>query len=208
MRRPLLALLAAPAALLAAATPALAQTAGAPATAAATAAAPAAAPPAAAAAAPAPEVGQQAPNFTAQWADASGPGAAPLSLSDYRGKVVVLAFYPKDRSTGCTAELHKFRDEQATLFGNDVVVLPISVDDVDTHASWAKDDKFPFRLVADPDLKVADLYGSRMAERPMASRTIFVIGKDGRIAWRDMRFNALNEKAYTTMAAEVAKARD
>lgn len=198
MRRPLLVLLAAPAALLAAALPLAAQSGGG--------AAPAAA--AAAAAAPAPEVGQPAPDFTAAWADATGPGAAPLSLADYRGKVVVLAFYPKDRSSGCTAELHKFRDEHATLFGNDVVVLPISVDDAASHAAWAKDDGFPFRLVADPDLSIAALYGSKMAGRPAASRTVFVIGKDGRIAWRDMRFNALNEKAYATLAAEVAKARD
>lgn len=198
MRRPLLVLLAAPVALFAAATPALAQaTGGAPSTAASP----------ASAAAPAPEVGQPAPDFTAHWADATGPGAAPLSLKDYRGKVVVLAFYPKDRSSGCTAELHKFRDEYDTLFGKDVVVLPISVDDVVTHASWAKDDGFPFRLVADPDLTVAALYGSKMAERPMASRTVFVIDKDGRIAWREMRFNALNEKAYAALAAEVAKAR-
>ncbi|MHB1224506.1 MAG: peroxiredoxin [Gemmatimonadaceae bacterium] len=204
MRRPLLVLLAAPVvAVLAAAAPAMAQaTGGAPAPAASAVAT------AASAATPAPEVGQPAPDFTAEWADASGPGAAPLSLKDYRGKVVVLAFYPKDRSSGCTAELHKFRDEHDTLFGKDVVVLPISVDDVATHASWASDDSFPFRLVADPDLTIAALYGSKMAERPMASRTVFVIGKDGQVAWRDMRFNALNEKAYATLAAEVAKARD
>lgn len=195
-RRSLLALLAAPAVLLAGhATTAQAQT-----------GAPAAAP--AVPAAPAPEVGQPAPGFTARWADASGPGAAPLSLGDYRGKVVVLAFYPKDRSTGCTAELHKFRDEHDRLFGSDVVVLPISVDDVDTHASWARDDNFPFRLVADPDLSVASLYGSKMEGRPMASRTVFVIDREGRIAWREMRFNALNEKAYDALAAEVAKVRD
>lgn len=195
MRRSLLVVLAVPAALVLVASPALVRTAVAQA-------------PAATAAADAPEVGQMAPDFTAAWADSSGPGAAPLSLSDFRGKVVVLAFYPKDRSSGCTAELHKFRDEQATLFGPDVVVLPISVDDVDTHASWAKDDNFPFRLVADPELKVAALYGSKMAERPMASRTIFVVDGEGRITWREMRFNALNEKAYQTLAAEVAKARN
>ncbi len=198
MRRSLLLVLAAPAALLLVASPAVVRTAAAQ--------SPASSPDVAAT--DAPEVGQMAPDFTAEWADATGPGAAPLSLSDYRGKVVVLAFYPKDRSSGCTAELHKFRDEQATLFGPDVVVLPISVDDVETHAAWAKDDNFTFRLVADPELKVAALYGSKMAERPMASRTIFVVDREGRIAWREMRFNALNEKAYQTLAAEVAKARN
>lgn len=166
-----------------------------------------AAPNAAAANDAAPAVGAPAPNFTAPWADASGPGAAPLSLADYRGQVVVLAFYPKDRSTGCTAELHKFRDEYDTLFGDGVVVLPISVDDADSHASWARDDSFPFRMVADTELTVAELYGSRAEGRPVASRTVFVIAPDGKVAWRDMRFNALSEKAYTALAEAVASAR-
>jgi peroxiredoxin Q/BCP len=156
---------------------------------------------------PAPEVGQMAPDFTAAWADASGPRATPLKLSEHRGKVVVLAFYPKDRSSGCTAELTRFRDEHATLFGPDVVVLPISVDDVDTHASWAKEMGFPFALVADPTLAVAEQYGSRMTGRATSSRTVFVIGKDGRVAWRDLRFNALAENAYTALTAAVQQAR-
>ena len=160
-----------------------------------------------AAASTAPAVGDMAPDFSLAYGDAKGPGAAPMSLAAQRGKVVVLAFYPKDRSSGCTAELTKFRDEHATLFGNDVVVLPISVDDVATHASWAADMKFPFPLLADPDLAVAARYGSKIPDRPMASRTVFVVGKDGRILWRDLRFNALSESAYATLAAEVAKAR-
>ena len=163
--------------------------------------------PAAATVAAGPAVGAPAPDFTASWADASGPGAAPLSLADYRGQVVVLAFYPKDRSSGCTAELHKFRDEYDTLFGDGVVVLPISVDDVESHGSWAKDDNFPFRMIADPDLTVAELYGSKAEGRPMASRTVFVIAPDGKVAWRDMRFNALSEKAYSELASAVAAAR-
>jgi peroxiredoxin Q/BCP len=72
------------------------------------------------AAPPAPEVGQPAPNFSGHVADASGIKAKPVSLSEYKGKVVVLAFYPGDRTTGCTAELTKFRDEYSTLFGDGV----------------------------------------------------------------------------------------
>ena len=195
MRRSTL-LLAAPLALVVAASTAIAQ-------------APAAAAPAAQtpAAVVAPEVGQMAPDFTAAWADASGPRATPLALSAHRGKVVVLAFYPKDRSSGCTAQMTKFRDEYDTLFGSDVVLLPISVDADTTHAAWAQEMKLPFALVADTDLSVAEKYGSRMAGRPMSARTVFVIGKDGRITYREMRFNALSEGAYTTLAAEVAKAR-
>jgi thioredoxin-dependent peroxiredoxin len=154
-----------------------------------------------------PEVGQPAPNFTAQWADGSGARSTPVTLSALRGKVVVLAFYPKDRTTGCTAELTKFRDEHAKLFGETVVVLPISADSIASHVSWAAEMKFPFALVSDPQLTVADAYGSHTAGRATAGRTVFVIGKDGNVAWRDMRFNALNEESYAALAAAVAKAR-
>jgi peroxiredoxin Q/BCP len=167
--------------------------------------------PAATQPAPAPpaeiDVGKIAPDFTIEAADASGPLAKPVKLSDLRGKVVVLAFYPADRSSGCTAELTKFRDEYATLFGDGVVVLPISNDSIGSHASWSKDMKFPFALGSDPQLEIARQYGSANPARPYASRTVFVIGKDGHILWRNLRFPALNESAYTELAGEVAKAR-
>lgn len=167
--------------------------------------------PTAATAAPAapaaPDVGALAPDFTAAWADGSGGRATPVRLADFRGKVVVLAFYPKDRTQGCTAELTKFRDEHAALFGPDVVVLPISADSIPSHVAWAGEMKFPFALVSDPSLAVADLYGSHAPGRPTSGRTVFVIGRDGRIAYRELRFNALSEDAYKTLAAAVAAAR-
>ncbi|MDB4882251.1 MAG: alkyl hydroperoxide reductase/Thiol specific antioxidant/Mal allergen [Gemmatimonadetes bacterium] len=154
-----------------------------------------------------PDVGQVAPDFTAAWADGSGARPAPVSLAALRGKVVVIAFYPKDRTSGCTAELTKFRDQYATLFGSDVVVLPVSADSIVSHVAWASEMKFPFALVSDPQLTTADLYGSHVAGRPAASRTVYVVGKDGKVAWREMKFNALNEESYTALAAAVAKAR-
>jgi peroxiredoxin Q/BCP len=176
--------------------------------------APAPTAPAAAAQQPAPpppppaeiDIGKIAPDFTVDWANASGPIAKPLKLSDLRGKVVVLAFYPLDRSTGCTAELTKFRDDYATLFGKNTVVVPISVDSIASHVSWASDMKFPFSLGSDPQLVVAKQYGSFNPGRSYASRTVFVIGKDGKILWRNLKFPALNEAAYSELAAEVAKA--
>ena len=60
-----------------------------------------------------------------------------ITLSKLRGHVVVLAFYPADRSSGCTHEMEKFRDEYAKIFGSDVVVLPISLDSLASHQSWA-----------------------------------------------------------------------
>jgi peroxiredoxin Q/BCP len=159
------------------------------------------------AAPPAPEVGQPAPNFTGRLADASGVKAKPVSLADYKGKVVVLAFYPLDRSSGCTAELTKFRDEYASLFGDGVVVLGVSVDSLASHASWASDMKFPFALVSDPDLSIAAQYGSAIPGRKYASRTVFVVGKDGTVRYRELKFGALSEDAYKKLAEEVSKAK-
>ena len=153
------------------------------------------------------DVGKIAPDFTMEWADSSGPIAKPVKLSELRGKVVVLAFYPADRSSGCTHELTKFRDEYATMFGEGTVVVPVSNDSISTHASWAKEMSFPFALATDLDGSVAKQYGSWNQVRGNAARTLFVIGRDGRILWRNLKFPALNETAYTELAAEVAKAR-
>lgn len=153
------------------------------------------------------DVGKIAPDFTIEVADANGPAAKPVKLSDLRGKVVVLAFYPGDRTSGCTAELTKFRDEYATIFGEGIVVIPISSDSIGSHASWAKEMSFPFALGSDRDLAIAKQYGSWQPGRKSASRTVFVIGRDGRILWRNLKFPALTETAYTELAAEVGKAR-
>ena len=154
---------------------------------------------------PAPAVGDIAPDFTAQGADQSGTHT--VKLSNLRGHVVVLAFYPADRSSGCTHELEKFRDEYAKIFGSDVVVLPISLDSLASHQSWAKDARFPFTLVSDPGGSIANVYGSMMTGRPYASRTVFVVGKDGRIASTNMKFGALDQHAYDALTDAVAKAK-
>jgi peroxiredoxin Q/BCP len=168
---------------------------------------PASTPAAAQAGAPqAPEVGVAAPNFTAVAVSPTGE-SKPTTLTDLKGKVVVLAFYPLDRSTGCTAELTKFRDEYAKLFGDGVVLLPISIDSAASHASWSKDMKFPFSLVVDSDQKLGKLYGSTIPGRAFNARTIFVIGKDGKITYRELKFGALSEDAYAKLAAEVQRAK-
>lgn len=158
-----------------------------------------------AAATSAPDVGAMAPDITAQGADQSGSHA--VSLRDLRGHVVVLAFYPLDRSSGCTHELTKFRDEYAQIFGPDVVVLPISEDSLASHVSWARDAHFPFTLVSDAGGRIATAYGSMMPGRPYASRTVFVIGKDGRIVSRNLKFGALDQHAYDALTASIATAR-
>jgi peroxiredoxin Q/BCP len=157
------------------------------------------------AAPPTPNAGEAAPDFTAQATDSTGK-TMTVSLAGLRGKVVVLAFYPLDRSTGCTAELTKFRDEYATLFGDGVVVLPTSIDSLGSHASWAKEAHFPFAMIADPKGEVAGKYGSQIGTRPFR-RTVFVIGKDGKIAYAEPRFNALAQDGYDKLAAAIKTAR-
>ena len=153
-----------------------------------------------------PAAGEMAPDFTATATDSSGK-AIPVSLKSLRGKVVVLAFYPADRSSGCTAELSKFRDEYTSLFGDGVVVFPTSVDSLGSHASWAKDAHFPFAMIADTKSDVATKYGSQGAARPYFKRTVFVIGKDGKIAYEDTRFNALAQDGYDKLTAAIKAAK-
>src|SRR5476651_351034 len=155
----------------------------------------------------APAVGDWAPDFTAPVAGAKGIAPEPVKLSSLRGKVVVLAFYPADRTGGCTAELTKFRDENATLFGDGVVVLPISKDGLDSHAGWAKDLNMPFVLVSDTAGAVARAYGSQRAPGKYFNRNVFVIGKDGKIAYSVINLNALSQDAYTSLGQAIAAAK-
>jgi thioredoxin-dependent peroxiredoxin len=157
-------------------------------------------------AAKSPGVGDMAPDFSAVATDSTGR-AIPIVLSSLRGKVVVLAFYPLDRSSGCTAELNKFRDDYGTLFGDGVVVLPASVDSLSSHASWARDAHFPFALIADPDARLATTYASTAPARKYFNRTIYVIGRDGTVKYVDPRFGALSQDAYDKLASAVRDAR-
>ncbi|HEU4997081.1 MAG TPA: peroxiredoxin [Gemmatimonadaceae bacterium] len=154
-----------------------------------------------------PAVGEMAPDFTLPAAGKDGITSEPVTLSKLRGKVVVLAFYPADRTSGCTAEMTKFRDDFTKLFGDGVVVLPISKDSLGSHASWAKDMNMPFVLVSDTAGSVARTYGSQSAPGRYFSRNVFVVGKDGKIAHTIVRLNALSEDAYTALGAAVAAAK-
>ena len=155
----------------------------------------------------APAIGDHAPDFSAAWTDASGGKSTPVTLSALRGKVVVLAFYPLDRSQGCTIELKKFRDDYATLFGDGVVVLPVSIDSLESHASWAKDEHFPFSMISDTKGELAAKYGSLRPGQKYFSRTIFVIGKDGRITYESLKFNVQAQDAWDVLAAEIKRAK-
>ena len=124
-------------------------------------------------------VGDPAPVFTLP--DQQGE---PRSLSDYRGDWLVLYFYPKDDTPGCTTEACSFRDNINRLIAQDAVVLGVSMDTVESHAAFAAEHELPFPLLADPDGEVVERYGalSDFMVVKFAKRQTFIIDPEGRIA--------------------------
>ena len=126
--------------------------------------------------------GDKAPMFTA-----STSGGAQISLSDYKGKNVILYFYPRDDTPGCTKEACAFRDGFAQFKKKDAVVLGVSPDSVKSHDKFVDKFKLPFTLVADEDKAIAQSYGvwgekSFMGRKYLGVfRVTFLIGPDGKI---------------------------
>jgi len=106
----------------------------------------------------------------------------PWKLSDDIGKkLVLLYFYPKDDTPGCTKEACSFRDNIDALKADNVEVIGVSFDSGDSHQKFISKYKLNFPLIADTDGKIADTYGVRMTGRSMARRVSFLIGLDGKI---------------------------
>ncbi|AEU34726.1 peroxiredoxin [Granulicella mallensis] len=128
-------------------------------------------------------VGTSAPSFTLPSQDAS-----PVSLADYKGKWVVLYFYPKDQTSGCSLEAHNFQRDLPKYEALHAVVLGVSLDTVDSHRVWCTKDSFTFKMLADPAHKVVDAYGVpvktfQTKDGPMsiAMRDTFLISPSGKI---------------------------
>ena len=114
-------------------------------------------------------------------------GGGKVSLSDFRGRHVVLYFYPRDNTPGCTKEACAFRDHFAEFNDKGAVVLGVSTDPVKSHDKFAAKFKLPFTLLADEDKQIVQAYGvwgqkSFMGRKYMGTHRItFLIGPDGRI---------------------------
>ncbi len=127
-------------------------------------------------------VGAKAPAFSAP--DQSGK---IVSLSDFKGKKVVLYFYPKDDTPGCTTEACSFRDEHSVFLKKGAVVLGVSPDSAKSHSKFIEKFSLPFPLLADEDKKIANAYGvwvekSMYGKKYMGvERSTFVIGPDGKL---------------------------
>ena len=125
-----------------------------------------------------PAVGQPAPTFTLP-----SQTGAPISLKSYHGKWVVLYFYPKDMTTGCTIEAHNFQRDLSKFEKENAVILGVSVDTVDSHKQFCTKDALTFHLLADPEHKVVDQYGSlgHFGTMTIANRNTFLINPHGKI---------------------------
>ena len=126
-----------------------------------------------------PEVGKAAPDFSLTTGDGS-----QASLKDYRGKWVVLYFYPKDFTSGCTMEAHNFQRDLAKYESADAVILGVSVDTAQSHKDFCAKEGLNFKLLADPDAKVSTEYGSVMDYKgsKLAARNTFIINPKGEVA--------------------------
>jgi len=123
--------------------------------------------------------GATAPNFTLPSQEDK-----PISLAQFHGKWVVLYFYPKDQTSGCTIEAHNFQRDLPKYDAAKAVVLGVSLDTVASHREWCAKDTFSFKMLADPDHKVVDAYGvPLMGAGPIkvAKRETFLINPAGKI---------------------------
>jgi peroxiredoxin Q/BCP len=125
-----------------------------------------------------PAAGQSAPAFTLPSQDGS-----PISLSQYKGKWVVLYFYPRDMTPGCTVEAHKFQDSLSQFEAKNAVILGVSVDSSDSHKQFCAKDGLTFHLLSDTSHSVVSAYGSlgSFGDVVIANRNTFLIDPHGNI---------------------------
>ncbi|MDE3148843.1 MAG: peroxiredoxin [Acidobacteriota bacterium] len=125
-----------------------------------------------------PIVGQVAPTFTLPSQDGT-----PVSLKNFRGKWVVLYFYPRDMTTGCTIEAHNFERDLKKYEATNAVILGVSVDSTDSHKQFCVKDGLTFRLLSDTKHGVVAEYGSLGSHNgvSMANRNTFLINPKGKI---------------------------
>jgi thioredoxin-dependent peroxiredoxin len=145
----------------------------------------------------APAIGSMAPEFTLNSQEGS-----PVSLKDYRGKWVVLYFYPKDFTSGCTIEAHNFQRDLEQYKQKNAVILGVSVDSADSHKQFCTKEGLNFKLLADTDHKVSSDYDSltNMGLVKFAARHTFIINPDGKVVKEYMDVNPSQHSAEVLAA--------
>lgn len=152
------------------------------------------------------KVGDMAPDFSLPYATKDSVAQDNLKLSTLIGKKnIVLAFYPANWSGGCTIEMCTMRDNFADLEKLDAEILPISGDYQYAHHEWAKQMNFPFKMVSDHLHKVARIYNSFNETNGYNKRTIFVIDKQGKIAYIDLAYKARDQESFKKLQEALKK---
>jgi peroxiredoxin Q/BCP len=155
---------------------------------------------------PAPDlatIGSSAPNFTLP-----NQENQPITLADYKGKWVVLYFYPKDQTSGCSLEAHNFQRDLDKYHALNAVILGVSLDTVESHKNWCTKDGFSFKMLADPEHKVVDEYGVPVMDHNgmhFAQRTTFLISPEGRIVKEWQVKDIQNHSAEVLEAIQASK---
>ena len=144
--------------------------------------------------------GATAPNFSLPSQEDTN-----VSLSQYKGKWVVLYFYPKDMTTGCTIEAHNFQRDLSKYDALNAVVLGVSLDTVESHKTFCSKDSLTFKLLADPDHKVIDAYGVPLTahgDNKFADRDTFLISPAGKVAkvWTGVNPNTHSDDVLAAIA--------
>jgi thioredoxin-dependent peroxiredoxin len=146
-----------------------------------------------------PAAGEVAPTFTLPSQDGS-----QISLASFRGKWVVLYFYPKDMTSGCTIEAHNFQRDLPLYEKQNAVILGVSLDTPDSHRKFCTKEGLTFRLLADQNHKVVDAYGSlgNFAGITIANRNTFLIDPAGKIArtWTKVEVRHHSEEVLAALA--------
>ena len=142
-----------------------------------------------------PEVGQKAIDVTLPSQDGT-----TVSLKDFKGKWVVLYFYPKDMTRGCTIEAHNFETDLPKYNAKNAVIVGVSVDSVDSHKEFCAKQSLTFKLLSDPDKKVVEQYGS-LSPTGVAARNTFLIDPTGKIAkvWTGVKPDAHSEEVLAAL---------
>jgi peroxiredoxin Q/BCP len=143
-----------------------------------------------------PQVGQQAPAVALPSQDGT-----VVDLKSFHGKWVVLYFYPKDMTSGCTIEAHNFQQDLPKYQEHNAVIVGVSVDNTDSHRQFCTKESLTFRLLADTGKKVVDQYGS-LAQSGVASRNTFLIDPNGKIAqvWTKVNPGKHSEEVLAALA--------
>lgn len=150
------------------------------------------------------EAGDRAPDFALKDQDGNAH-----RLKDYAGKTVVLYFYPKDDTPGCTKEACSFRDQHEAIVEREAVVLGVSKDDAESHQKFREKFDLPFPLLIDDDAKVATAYGA-WGEKQLYGKTVigmtrstFIIGPDGHLkkVWKQVQAEGHAEKVLEALRA-------